>query len=159
MQEQSGFASYHQLEEFLDQSQQKAFWIFSFGQVVGLFAGLFVGRLVGGMLPHALGGILGTPLLFAGALLGVVATWKVRGQPVYARVWNSVSFLARRLARLGTARVSSGDIYDIPVETVAPVEWAAAGRPAFIFAGEERPLDAAGRLVVRPKPLSGAGTR
>src|SRR4051794_33305427 len=144
MQEQSGFASYHQLEEFLDQSQQKAFWIFSFGQVVGLFAGLFMGRLVGGLLPHALGGILGTPLLFVGALLGVVATWKVKGQPIYARAWNSVSFLARRLARLGTARVSSMDIYDIPVATTAPVEWAEAGRPSFHFAGEERPADGPG---------------
>ena len=155
MQDQGSFASYHQLEEFLDQSQQKAFWIFSFGQVVGLFAGLFVGRLIGGLLPHALGGILGTPLLFAGALLGVVATWKVKGQPIYARVCNSLSFLARRLMRLGPggrpARVSSMDIYDIPVETVAPVEWAAGGRPSFHFAGEQRPAAGPGRLVGRTK--------
>src|SRR3954454_9238804 len=124
MQDQNNFASYHQMEEFLDQSQQKAFWIFSFSQVVGLFAGLFAGRLIGGLLPHALSGLLGTPLLFAGALLGVVATWKVRGQPLYARLWNNISFVARRISRLEPARVSSMDIFDIPVETTAPVEWA-----------------------------------
>ena len=153
MQEQNNYASYQQLEEFLDQSQQKAFWIFSFGQVVGLFAGLFVGRLVGALLPHALGGLLGTPLLLAGALLGVIATWKVKGQPIYALTWNYLSFYVKRLLRLAPMVVSSADIYETPAESVAPVEWSQDGRPSFHYAGEEVPVE------VRAGRFSGEGER
>jgi len=152
MADQAGVASYHQLEEFLDQSGQRAFWIFSFSLALGLFAGLFAGRALAALLPPAWGGLLGAPLLVAGALLGIAATWQAQGQPLYARAWNRLSFAAQRLARPGGARVSSADIYDQPAPPAAPVEWAERGRPAFTFAA----APGAAAAADRPDPRSRA---
>lgn len=101
-----------QLEEFLGQADQKGLWIFTYANLGGAFMGAFAGnslleRLAASFPSLKLLGIV------LGALLGVMATWKVKGHPIYKWALSYLAFVLRRYLKLGfgDSTIDAGPYY------------------------------------------------
>ncbi len=86
-----------QLEEFLGQADQKGFWIFTYANLGGGFIGAFAGNSLLERLAPSLK-LLGIVL---GVLLGLVTTWKVKGNPIYKWALSYAIFILRRYLKIG----------------------------------------------------------
>lgn len=85
--------SYRHLKDFLEQTTQKAFWVFTYAHMAGLVAGFILARALSGLLPW-LPGII---LLPACLIAGLVLTWGHQGEPLYLVVLRWAGFQLRRL--------------------------------------------------------------
>ncbi len=99
--------AYKHLKDFLEQANQKAFWILTYGNAAGLVLGLFAAHTLLGLLPA----LPGAPLYLAGLLGGLAVTWVRQGQPAYLVGGHWARFQARRLLARGTLDVDSRAYY------------------------------------------------
>lgn len=117
---------YRQLKDFFRQREQKAFWIFNYANIVGLFVGLFVARFLSEQFRWLPGVILFPAVMLA----GLACTWPRQGRETYKTWWLLSRYLVRRIFASTSLAVSSNDYY--------PAEQARRG---------VRPFAVAGRLV------------
>lgn len=120
---------YKQLKDFFRQREQKAFWIFNYANIVGLFLGFFTARSLSEAVPW-----LPAPLLFPMAMLGGLAlTWQRQGREAYRTGWLLCRYTLRRLFSKHSLMMNSANDYRVEQTTIRP--FAVAGR--LIYSGEE----------------------
>lgn len=120
---------YKQLKDFFRQREQKAFWIFNYANIAGLFIGLLVGRYVAERLPWIPGVVLIPLAMFAGLSL----TWQRQGRETYKTWWLWGSYLSRRLFASSSLVLHSAEYYRVEQTTIRP--FAIAGKLA--YSGED----------------------
>lgn len=116
---------YRQLKDFLRQSEQKGFWIFSYANIAGAGAGYFAGRYLLGALPW-LPGILVYAVLIIG---GVALTWPREGRPTWRGLWNRGQFYVRRIVARQSLEIHSAAYYHVEQSTIR--SFAVAGRVTY----------------------------
>lgn len=116
---------YRQLKDFFRQREQKAFWIFSYANIAGLFGGLFVGRFLADAIPWLPG-----PLLIPLAMLGGLSlTWQRQGRETYKVGWLHGRYIARRIFSSSSLTLHSAEHYRVEQTTIRP--FSIAGRLAY----------------------------
>src|SRR6266550_4034015 len=83
---------YKQLKDFFRQREQKAFWIFNYANIAGLFVGLFVARFLAERMAWLPGPLLIPAVMFAGLSL----TWQRQGRETYKTWWLWGLYVFRR---------------------------------------------------------------
>jgi len=107
---------YKQLKDFLQQGQQKAFYVLSYFNVGGMVLGYILAQQVGGLLPDV-PGILLTALGVSG---GLALTWDHEGLALYRIVWLGLEFQVRRLTAAPTLMVHAGAYYQRRLRSSRP---------------------------------------
>src|SRR6476661_7841450 len=134
---------YKQLKDFFRQREQKAFWIFNYANIAGLFIGLFVGRFLVERLPWVPGALLIPAAMFGG--LGM--TWQRQGRETYKSWWLMSRYAVRRLFAARSLRAHSAEFYRVEQTTIRP--FAVPGKLAYSGEDPLRPAYAAHRAVSR----------
>ncbi len=116
---------YRQLKDFFRQREQKAFWIFNYANIAGLFGGLFVGRFLADAIPWLPGPLL-IPLVMLG---GLSLTWQRQGRETYKVGWLRGRYMARRLFASSSLILHSAEHYRIEQTTLRP--FSIAGKLAY----------------------------
>lgn len=141
---------YKQLKDFFRQREQKAFWIFNYANIAGLFIGLFVGRFLAERLPWIPGMLLIPLAMFAGLSL----TWQRQGRETYKTWWLLARYALRRVFASSSLSLHSAEYYRVEQTTIRP--FSVAGKLA--YSGED-PSRSASRTTMSPKaPGSGEMT-
>jgi hypothetical protein len=117
-----GRVHYKQLKNYFRQRDQKAFWIFSYANIAGLFAGLFVGRFLGNLLPW----IPGVLLIPSAMLAGLSLTWQRQGRETYRAWWLRCRYASRQLFRSPSLILDSTQYYQAYQPRIRP--FSVAGR-------------------------------
>lgn len=120
---------YKQLKDFFRQREQKAFWIFNYANIAGLFGGLFVGRFLADAILWLPGPLL-IPLVMLG---GLSLTWQRQGRETYKAVWLRGRYLLRRIFASSSLLLHSTEHYRIEQTTIRP--FSIAGKLA--YSGED----------------------
>jgi hypothetical protein len=120
---------YKQLKDFFRQREQKAFWIFNYANIAGLFGGLFVARFLAEQMPWLPGPLL-IPLVMFG---GLSLTWQRQGRETYKTWWLWARYVFRRLFASSSLVLHSAEHYKIEHTALRP--FSIAGRLA--FSGED----------------------
>jgi hypothetical protein len=107
---------YKQLKDFFRQREQKAFWVFNYANIVGLFAGLFVARLVTEQLPWLPGPLLIPAMMLAGLSL----TWQRQGRETYKTWWLYARYIYRRLFASPSLVLHSIEHYRVEQSGIRP---------------------------------------
>ncbi len=108
---------YQQLKDFLKQSEQKAFWIFSYANLAGLVAGFFAARYLAEVLTA-----LPAPLLYLiGIVIGLAATWPREARPLYKLLGLRLLYSARRAITPATLLFTGAALYRVPATGVRPL--------------------------------------
>ena len=108
---------YKQLKDFLKQSEQKVFWIFSYANLAGLVLGFFAARYVAEQIAWAPG-----PLLYVlGLVGGLLATWPREARPLYKLLLLRLLHEIRRLLLPKTLLFTGAVYYRVPVTGVRPL--------------------------------------
>ncbi len=119
---------YRQLKDFFRQREQKAFWIFNYANIVGLFAGLFVARFLAEQMSWLPGLILFPATMFA----GLACTWPRQGRETYKTWWLWGGYLVRRVFASGSLVLTSNEYYRSEQVGLAIRPFAVAGRMAYL---------------------------
>jgi len=123
---------YKQLKDFLRQSEQKAFWLFTYANIAGVAAGFFVARYLSEALPWMPAWLLFPALMLA----GLACTWPREGRATYKTWMVMGQFLIRRLLSPRSLEVSSATYYR--VEQSSLKAFALPGRITYL-GGDKRP--------------------
>lgn len=116
---------YKQLKDFFRQREQKAFWIFNYANIAGLFIGLFAGRFLAERLPWVPGILLIPLVMFAGLAL----TWQRQGRETYKTWWLLGRYAFRRVFASSSLTLHSTEFYRVEQATIRP--FAIAGKLAY----------------------------
>ena len=107
---------YKQLKDFLQQGQQKAFYVLSYFNVGGMVLGYILAQQVGALLPDV-PSILLNALGIGG---GLALTWDHQGLALYRVVWLGLEFQLRRLTAAPTLVVHAGAYYQRRLRSSRP---------------------------------------
>ena len=116
---------YKQLKDFFRQREQKAFWVFNYANIAGLFIGLFVGRFLAERLPWVPGILLIPLAMFAGLAL----TWQQQGRETYKTWWLLGRYAFRRVFASSSLTLHSAEFYRFDQTTIRP--FSIAGKLAY----------------------------
>jgi hypothetical protein len=120
---------YKQLKDFFRQREQKAFWVFNYSNIAGLFGGLFVARFLAEQIPW-LPGPLVIPLVMLG---GLSLTWQRQGRETYRTLWLLGCYVFRRVFAPSSLLLHSVEYYRVEQTALRP--FSVAGRLA--YSGED----------------------
>jgi hypothetical protein len=108
---------YQQLKDFLKQSEQKVFWIFSYANLAGLVLGFFAARYIAEQITWA-----PAPLLYVlGIVGGLLATWPREARPLYKLLLLRLFYETRRQLLPKTLLFTGAVYYRVPVTGVRPL--------------------------------------